>query len=505
MATYYKYQNPSEIGAAPTLDWGTVISDVNKTLQAQEQQRYENREADKKSTNDILTKVNEVSLTSDPKANAILTRSFYQIKEAKLLGLRNLQNGKISRSDYNISNQNTSSSIAELQKFSTEYQGRYTNFQKALSEGKVTDFSKATQEYMGSFQNMTDKDLIYNAKDGFMYMATLDPKTREVVPGPLGMLPISSLNTEKIYNDTKINLPEKLASYTDKIQPFIKILREGKVESIEGIQQYSEFDQFMTNLTEAIAPDNFAKADLLTQLGIYDVDVKNPSTDKTIGSNRAGDGTITPDIKPEMNEKLKVALTRFIVANEGYKQTGTEVFAPQTRAAGKEGKPSKYGPPTVGKTGPLTEKGTKKVVGAVIGVGGVIVSTGKGIEERVDAISYDRGKFKMKVTNISGTETDEITTGDETGGGSVKVGEGKKNIKTRTRILNEIENGPQLSVLITQIPHPTLDRNFESVEEARDFLKREYERRVQGRGATTKKDKKPTAQELIEKYRTKTK
>ena len=125
MATYYKYQNPSEIGAAPTLDWGTVISDVNKTLQAQEQQRYENREADKKSTNDILTKVNEVSLTSDPKANAILTRSFYQIKEAKLLGLRNLQNGKISRSDYNISNQNTSSSIAELQKFSTEYQGRY--------------------------------------------------------------------------------------------------------------------------------------------------------------------------------------------------------------------------------------------------------------------------------------------------------------------------------------------------------------------------------------------
>jgi hypothetical protein len=54
MATYYQYQNPSEIGAAPTLDWGTVISNVNQNLQKQEQQRYENREEDKKLTNDIL-------------------------------------------------------------------------------------------------------------------------------------------------------------------------------------------------------------------------------------------------------------------------------------------------------------------------------------------------------------------------------------------------------------------------------------------------------------------
>ena len=80
MATYYKYQNPSEIGAAPTLDWGTVINDVNKTLQSQEQQRYENREFDKKITNDILTKVNEVVLTSDPNLNALVTNMSYDAK-----------------------------------------------------------------------------------------------------------------------------------------------------------------------------------------------------------------------------------------------------------------------------------------------------------------------------------------------------------------------------------------------------------------------------------------
>lgn len=394
MATYYKYQNPSEIGAAPTLDWGTVISNVNQTLQNQEQQRYENREEDKRTTSDILQKLNEVTLTSDPKANAIITRGIYQTKESRMQSYKDLREGKISRSDFNILGQNTKSSIAELQKFSTEYQTRYANFQKALAEGKVTDFSKATQEYMGSFQNMTNKDLIYNPKDGFMYIANLDPETRKVVEGPLGMLPISSLNTEKIYNDTKIDLPTKLASYTDKIQPFIKVIRKGNIETIEGIQQYSQFNDFMTNLVEAIAPDDFAKADLLTQLGIYDVDVTKASTDKTIGSKRAGDNTITPDITKDMKDNLKVALTRFIVANEGYKQTGTEVFAPSRGGSG-EGSGKKEvvtttndilsaGGRTIPKSGKLTG-----VANFTISQNAPIVDMSTGLKRKLKNIYFD--------------------------------------------------------------------------------------------------------------------
>jgi hypothetical protein len=484
MATYYKYQNPSEIGAAPTLDWGTVINDVNKTLQSQEQQRYENREFDKKATNSVLQKLNEVNLTSDPKANAVLTRGIYQMKEGKFLSYQDLQNGKISRSDFNISNQNTASSIAELQKFSTEYQGRYTKFQQALSEGKVTDFSKGAQEYMGSFQNMTDKEMVYNVKDGFMYVANLDPKTREVIDGPLGMLPISSLNTEKIYNDSKINLPEKLASYTDKIQPFIKILRQGKIESIEGIQQYSEFNDFMTNLTEAIAPDDFAKADLLTQLGIYEVDVTKYSTDKTIGSKRAADNTIVPDIKPEMTEKLKVALTRFIVANEGYKQTGTEVFAePAPRG---EGKPPKYGEPKSSPAQIVVSQG--KTTGSAIGVSGVVMDIGKGIQERIDSVGYENGDIVMKITKISGTETDEITTGESGREGTVKVGEGKKDVKTNVYYKYGSKNSPSMENLITSVPYPGKNRNFYNLAEAKAFLKSVYEKEISKKGSGKKEN-----------------
>ena len=81
MSTYYQYQNPSEIGAAPTLDWGSVAQNVNETLQKQEQIRYENREADKKLTNDILTKVSEVNLTSDPTFGELVTKMGFEAKD----------------------------------------------------------------------------------------------------------------------------------------------------------------------------------------------------------------------------------------------------------------------------------------------------------------------------------------------------------------------------------------------------------------------------------------
>ena len=126
MATYYKYQNPSEIGAAPTLDWGTVINNVNQNLQNQEQQRYENREADKKLTNDILTKANEITASSDPNFGAILQKTADQMKSNTFIRYNLLKQGKISRSDYSIFNQNASSSIAQLDSFSKNWDKIYT-------------------------------------------------------------------------------------------------------------------------------------------------------------------------------------------------------------------------------------------------------------------------------------------------------------------------------------------------------------------------------------------
>jgi hypothetical protein len=103
MSIYYQYQNPSEIGAAPTLDWGTVISNVNENLQKQEQQRYENREADKKLTNDILTKANEVSLTSDPNLNALITNMSYDTKRNVFELQKKLKSGELSNEVYSDS------------------------------------------------------------------------------------------------------------------------------------------------------------------------------------------------------------------------------------------------------------------------------------------------------------------------------------------------------------------------------------------------------------------
>jgi len=159
MATYYKYQNPSEIGAAPTLDWGTVINDVNKTLQSQEQQRYENREFDKKITNYILTKVNEVVLTSDPNLNALVTNMSYDAKRNIFELKKKLEAGEISRSDFNIATQNTTSSVAQLNQFTKTYGADYDKYLKDVQEGKTSAYADFMQKWKGGFQNFKNKKL----------------------------------------------------------------------------------------------------------------------------------------------------------------------------------------------------------------------------------------------------------------------------------------------------------------------------------------------------------
>jgi hypothetical protein len=180
-----------------------------------------------------------------------------------------------------------------------------------------------------------------------------------------------------------------------------------------------------------------------------------------------------PIIDTDMTTRTRNIIKEYLIAQTGIKETGTAVFSPSRGGGGGTTKPPKY-TPTVSDISRLNYKGTTNLKGVALGVDGVILSQGKGIEERVDALSYESGKLKMKVTKISGTETDEVTTGDETGGGTVKVGEGKKNIREKTYVLNADEDYARMSLYIQKIPFPGQDRNFRSLKEAERYLKDAY-------------------------------
>lgn len=340
MATYYKYQNPSEIGAAPTLDWGTVISNVNQNLQNQEQQRYENREADKKLTNDILTKANEISLTSDPNLNALVTNVGYDIKRDKFELQKKLESGQISRSDFTIANQNTAASIAQLSQFTKTYGADYDKYLKDVQEGKTSAYADFMQKWKGGFQNFKNKKLINNPTDGRLYVAELDDKGN-VMKGPLGMVPMSTLVEVKNFDDKKIDVLAETNRYAAQLKPFVDLVRDGKIESLEALSNMPNFNDFVNNVTEAIAKNEKGYASILTDTdGTYKITGEGASSGKNIGLKNNGAGEMIPIIDTDMTKRTRDVIKEYLIAQTGIKETGMERFAPQ-RAAGDGGKGKK--------------------------------------------------------------------------------------------------------------------------------------------------------------------
>lgn len=341
MATYYKYQNPSEIGAAPTLDWGTVISNVNQTLQNQEQQRYENREADKQLTNDILKKANEITASSDPNFGAIIQKTADQIKNNTFARYNLLKNNKISRSDYSIFKQNATASIAELDNFSKGWNKTYETALDLRRKGLTTEQANALQDVLGGFQNFKDKKLI-QGDDGFIYTATIDPNTGKTLDNSLGILPMQALNNVKNYTDLSINLQDEANKYAKDMKPFITVVMKNGIRTLEAVNQKDNknYAEFLDNAFNGVAVNDNVIGDILTKYGTYKVDLNKQDSDPAakILTAKQKNGTFVSDITPQMREEAKAIFEKQLLSQVKYEETPRTEFAPDRGTSGGRGK-----------------------------------------------------------------------------------------------------------------------------------------------------------------------
>ena len=472
MATYYKYQNPSEIGAAPTLDWGTVISNVNQNLQAQEQQRYENREFDKKLTNDILTKANEVSLTSDPNLNALITNMSYDTKRNVFELQKKLESGEISRSDFTIANQNTSASIGQLNQFTKTYGADYEKYLKDVQEGKTSAYADFMQKWKGGFQNFKNKKLIHNPNDGRLYVAELD-ENGIVKEGPLGMVPMSTLVEVKNFDDKKIDVLAETNKYASQLKPFVDLVRDGKIETLEALSNMPNFNDFVNNVTEAITKNEKGYASILTDTdSTYSITGDGSSSGKNIGLKNNGAGEMIPIITDEQKTRARNIIKEYLIAQTGIKETGMERFAPRGGGGGgTPQKPPKYTPEVSGAV--WTDVGGV-LKGSAISVDGVFIPKGAGIEDRIDNVSYEwdptanKMLLKMTITKIAGTETETVNPD-----GTVSVG--TKSPQEITRVITEKSDTGTILRYIKKVPKSN-GGFYKDMDEAKQFLKSTYER-----------------------------
>ena len=479
MATYYKYQNPSEIGAAPTLDWGTVINNVNQNLQAQEQQRYENREADKKLTNDILTKANEITASSDPNFGAILQKTADQMKSNTFIRYNLLKQGKISRSDYSIFNQNASSSIAQLDSFSKNWDKIYTSALDLRKKGLTTDLSNALQDALGGFANFTDKKLV-QGNDGFLNTATIDPKTGEVLDNSLGILPMQTLNNVKNFTDLRINLQDAANKYAKDIKPFITVDMTGKIRTLEGIEQKKDYDSFLNNAFNGVAVNDNVIADILTTYGDYKTDLNLKDSDDTSKKITAkqSNGTFISDITPKMREDAKAIFEKQLLSQVKYEETARAEFAPDRGGKDKDKPEPIFG--DVGFINKTSSTGKKYTSGLSQSIGNVSFSGGKGVEHVPVKIGYEDGKLWMQGYTITGKESTEgmfgepstnVTKQENWGnvtGYTTDPDTGKK-VPVKTDKLTADKNFDVMSLYIKRIPNPSTGKLFKSLKEAEQY------------------------------------
>jgi hypothetical protein len=472
MATYYKYQNPSEIGAAPTLDWGTVISNVNQNLQWQERQRYENREADKKLTNDILTKANEVSLTSDPNLNALITNMGYDTKRNVFELQKKLESGEISRSDFTIANQNTSASIGQLNQFTKTYGADYEKYLKDVQEGKTSAYADFMQKWKGGFQNFKDKKLIHNPNDGRLYVAELDEEGK-VKEGPLGMVPMSTLVEVKNFDDKKIDVLAETNRYAKELKPFVDLVRDGKIESLEALSNMPNFNDFVNNVTEAVAKNEKGYASILTDTDTtYSITGESSSSGKNIGLKNNGAGEMIPIITDEQKTRVRNIIKEYLIAQTGIKETGMERLAPRGGGGGgAPQKPPKYTPEV---SGAIWKDVGGVLSGSAYSVDGVFIPKGPGIEDRIDNVSYEwdptanKMLLKMTITKIAGTETETVNPD-----GTVSVG--TKAPQEITRVITEKSDTGTFLKYIKKVPKSS-GGFYKDMNEAKNILKSIYER-----------------------------
>jgi hypothetical protein len=488
MPTYYKYQNPSEIGAAPTLDWGSVISNVNENLQRQEQQRYDNREADKKLANDVLTEINNISQSSDPNLGALIQNHAADIKNNAFNRLKLVQEGKDSRSNYKIFQQNTSASISSMDKFVKNWEPTYKAMMELRAKGLTTKMADAAQDQYGGFQNFKNKKLIQNQNDGFTYTVDIDPETNAPRNGAFGILPFETLNNVKNFTDLKVNLTEKAASFTDKMKPFITVKMKNGVRTLETPDQIKNknYAEFLENAFNSVAFNDNVIGDILTNYSDWKpnlTDYKESSpTDRVVAGKIEG-GNLVSDITPAMRDEAKKIFEKQLLSQVKYEETPRAEFATQRAAGGGEGKgPKPEEVVSAGKVIPMYGQKTNKLAGPAFNISNVRISQGPGITQEIKSVALRNGQVVINGYNVVGK-----TTGSGVDFEKGTATETKRTKFTSTPIINgkrtkaeglwETVNGAQMEDIITRVPIPGRPgETFQSLDQAREFLIEEQKR-----------------------------
>jgi hypothetical protein len=343
MAEYLGYINPADAKANPTLDWGTVISDVQDTIVNQEKQRQANREKAAKDSAELAKELNNISLSRSQDINDFLTNSVYKAKDLNLEAHKLYTSGKINGKQLNIIQSNLKNGFNEFDALGKNISKIQEEYAKLSEQGKASFLADYNMNQLGNSLDLKNKVPYVDPATGLMYVAPL---------GANGSPDLSKLDSPR-WMLSQADMPLKFDyqaeadKYSKDLGKFEYILQKppaGGIWTADNIKESKGFNDWLEETSSAIASNTIRQASILGDRA--DSDYKTTSDPNSKDKNSIimkkdyTTGVNTPVLTKEQIEESKTIVKNAILAkvNSTLKQQ-ENTYRPPSGGSGGDKEP----------------------------------------------------------------------------------------------------------------------------------------------------------------------
>lgn len=339
MPEFLGYVNPANVKANPTLDWGSVITDVQDTIVSQEQQRQATRDKMAKENADLNKELNNISLSRSQDLNGFLTNSVYKAKETNNEAYKLYTSGKINGKQYNILKSNIKNGFDEFNTLGKNVAKIQEEYATLSEQGKTSFLADFNMGQLGNSLDLKNKTPYVDPATGLMYVAPMDEK---------GMPDMSKLDSPK-WMMAQADMPlkfdylaetEKRMKDLGKYEQVMSKPPAGGIWTIDNIKAMPEFDKFLKDTASAIASSPNKLASILgDRAGSgYKLTSDPKSTDKNsiVVKKDLSTGMNTPVLTEEQIKEAKdvVKNAMLVKVNQTLRQDENTYRAPTGGSGG---------------------------------------------------------------------------------------------------------------------------------------------------------------------------
>jgi hypothetical protein len=475
---YAGYVDRATVTAAPTVNWGGILTNLNKNLDANEATREATREKQAKDTQTALEEINKMNVGQNQTGNEYITKASYQAKTLLNDAYKKYTTGQMTREQFNIIKQNTSSSFSDVNTYMKTLQDNFLKYQDLSQKGELSEYSDYMQAELGKLSDLSDKTMYFNPPDGKGYIAVVD---KDGKIDTKNTLETSWIKGGTSFFDPKVKVEEEVGKFTGKMKEFTRLMdtRLGKgVWTVDDPTARAEFDKMSGDISNAVASTPLRMASVLTDFVMdkkysYTKDAKEAAADPTkILLVKTSSGVLQPQLTKDQIADGQAAIKRVIKSQLGYKETQVEDTHYKQEFAPKDGKKEKPIPTTGDIKYSSALKRNGKYVPAQRYISNVsIIDEATGNNKVVKSITIDptTGNMEMDVEVKSSEDSyDENGIKKQSSTSTYTISTKKGGITNKKGTVVDIA---EMNIFANSIYSPKLGRNLQSWEELYDEKK----------------------------------